>query len=114
MAYLRFFCPPDFYPTCSTNYALSSSSFSAAALDPADPQNLAFPSVSTVLVSYFSGLFSSGALALPFLSQIVDFHEVSAYLSLHISALSASTISSKRGFPGGASGQRTHLPMQET
>ena len=65
-------------------------------------------------ISYFSGLFSSGALALSFLSQIVDFHEVSAYVSLHNSALSASTISSKRGFPGGPSGKRTCLPTQET
>ena len=104
----------DFYSTHSTNNAFSPSSIFAAALDPTDPQNLAFPSVNTVLVSYFSGLFSSGALALSFLSQIVDFHEVSAYLSLHNSALSASTIFSKRGFPGGTSGKRTCLPVQET
>ena len=104
----------DLYSTHSTNNAFSPSSIFAAALDPTDPQNLAFPSVNTVLVSYFSGLFSSGALALSFLSQIVDFHEVSAYVSLHNSALSASTISSKRGFPGGPSGKRTCLPTQET
>lgn len=92
----------DFYSTHLTQNTFLSSSIFAAALDPTDPQTLAFPPPNTALFSsYLSDLFSGDfALSSSSLSHMVSFHKVFAHLSyiIHNIALLASTISSSPSY----------------